>query len=285
MGAFKIGAKLWSLGVVPYEANPTHEFWSLIQAAMNEINTKTKVVFREKVPTDQSWIYFTCDKTKSNFSGVGMYPGAVHINIKHNVRVLHELGHVLGMIHEHQRSDRDEYIEMREKNYNANDLVTKSAIVDKESFTNGTTYDVHSIMQYWCTAHCLKNSCWRRYFTDNRTMVYKPEPKLKFSTPEVLSTLDIECINKTYAGEITKRDFHQKAGEPVVHPAAPVIHHVQPVVHPNAPIVHPAEPVVHPTTPVIHPVESIVHPAETIIQPQIIQPIEPAAQLVTGVTA
>ena len=207
MGAFRVGTTLWSFGVIPYEPHPSHEFWHIIQSAIIEINSKTNIILREKISSDKSWIYFTCDKTKSNFAHVGMHQGGTQVNVKHNVRALHELGHVIGMIHEHQRSDRDEHLEMKEKNFNEKDLGTHQSILRKEAFCYGTPYDINSCMHYWSTAHCLNNNFWRNLFHDNRTMVYKFDRKLRFPCPEVLSHLDIDCINNAYAEEVARRSI------------------------------------------------------------------------------
>lgn len=205
MGGFRPNIHLWPRGVIPYEPNPNHEFWDIIQSAIIELNYKTNLIFREKRSTDLGWIFFTCDKTKGNFvAGLGCYRGGIQVNVKHNVRALHELGHVVGMIHEHQRSDRDEYIEIREDNFDPREGGTKDAILEKEDFVCGTPYDITSCMHYWCTAHFKRNFLMNLFFED-RTMIYKPDTKLRFMTPEVLSTLDIECINNAYKEEVAKR--------------------------------------------------------------------------------
>src|SRR6266498_126946 len=110
MGAFSKGVTLWPDGIIPYQPNEEHPFWTQIKRAIDEMNNKTVVKYI--IRTDQpDFVYFTSD-TRGNFTTVGKNGGAHQVNIDKNVRSLHELGHVIGMVHEHQRKDRDKYIKV-----------------------------------------------------------------------------------------------------------------------------------------------------------------------------
>ena len=57
---------------------------------------------------------------------------------------MHELGHALGFEHEHQRSDRDDYITIVHSNLENG----KQINFEKRNSTNYTPYDYESVMHY-----------------------------------------------------------------------------------------------------------------------------------------
>ncbi|KAK2148114.1 hypothetical protein LSH36_515g02011 [Paralvinella palmiformis] len=59
-------------------------------------------------------------------------------------RLLHEIGHVLGLVHEHMRPIRDEYVTVKAPITNIN--FQKVATTEYEDF--GITYDFNSVMHY-----------------------------------------------------------------------------------------------------------------------------------------
>jgi hypothetical protein len=77
--------------------------------------------------------------------------------------ILHELGHVLGYSHEHQRADRDNFITIDYGNIQGN---ARSAF-DKMTFSAPGPYDFGSIMHYPATAFALDVS--------RPTIIPKPE--------------------------------------------------------------------------------------------------------------
>lgn len=63
--------------------------------------------------------------------------------------VCHELGHALGLVHEHQRSDRDSYVTILTNNIQAGHLADFVILTDSQ---NLTSYDFLSVMHYRRTA-------------------------------------------------------------------------------------------------------------------------------------
>jgi hypothetical protein len=82
-------------------------------------------------------------------SAVGMVGGQQFIEFGTNAWsravICHEIGHALGLVHEHQRSDRDSYVTVFTNNIQPGFL---SAFVKLGSTVNVSTYDFLSVMHY-----------------------------------------------------------------------------------------------------------------------------------------
>ncbi|CAG8459623.1 6954_t:CDS:1 [Funneliformis mosseae] len=215
MGAFQKGTALWPGGIVPYQPNENHPFWSVILKAINEMNNKTVVKFIEKT-VQPDYVYFTSENSGNWSITVGKAGGPHQVNIDKNVRSLHELGHVIGLVHEHQRQDRDNYIEVHREFIDSNNEWNINNVINTTEIEYETEYDVHSFMHYWDTAGVsdkVKNKeLAKRIATgiatigisemkdhvEGRSMVYKRDRRMHIVTSEFLSPLDIYCINNVY---------------------------------------------------------------------------------------
>ena len=207
MGAFRNGVILWDRGIVPYVLHNDHPFNELITKAINEINTKTVITMRKR--TDETnFVEFICNKNEANWSSVGMVGGRQFINVKHNVRALHEICHCIGLIHEHQRGDRDNHIEFIEENVSEDQNQRNffiSQVFKKEEIGFCTEYDLDSCMHYWSTCagkeKDFKTKLLNLDFNSNFKTWRPLNGNLKkyYYTPEVLSFYDIVCINEYYS--------------------------------------------------------------------------------------
>jgi hypothetical protein len=148
----------WDFGVIPYEMAPNFsESERLrIRASMDAWSRTAPVVFVPRT-TQTGFLPVTRDELTGPeaspcFARLGHVFGAVsRLNLGSacwndttNSVILHELGHVLGTLHEHQRSDRDSYITIDLGNVAGN---ARSAF-DKVTFTSPGPYDFFSIMHY-----------------------------------------------------------------------------------------------------------------------------------------
>jgi len=113
---------------------------------------------------------------------------------------MHELGHVIGFYHEHQRYDRDSYIEMNYENLDAGygDAANNSyeKIEEKYMIDFGVGYDYASVMHYGKDAFAKPNH--------NAFEVKKDLPEclsdagLDVGQRLTISSKDIEQTNKLY---------------------------------------------------------------------------------------
>uniref|UniRef100_A0A7S3A5U5 Metalloendopeptidase n=1 Tax=Rhodosorus marinus TaxID=101924 RepID=A0A7S3A5U5_9RHOD len=106
--------------------------------------------------------------------------------------IVHEIGHAVGLFHEHNRPDRDNYINVHLNNVRSdNDLYKRQ--FDKESWSDvdhyGLRYDTRSIMHYG-----------NNFLTGNgrKTMTYRYNPAYPLGGSTTLSTSDILTLNRMY---------------------------------------------------------------------------------------
>ena len=136
---------LWPGGIIPYVIDPELINPHVPNAIQhwNE-NTVIRLVERTNQP---NWVRFV----PSNFcsaGGVGMKGGEQKIGLSEFCSmhgVLHEIGHIVGLWHEHQRNDRDRYIWVAPEDALGNyDHMSSRGL-------NSGPYDYGSVMHYGVT--------------------------------------------------------------------------------------------------------------------------------------
>jgi hypothetical protein len=132
---------LWSNNTVYYtfHSNLSTKHRNALVTAMNEWSKRTKVKFVKR--TSQKNYVIMKYANEGNSATVGMAGGAQTLNLKDAEvgTAIHELGHTLGMVHEHQRKDRDNAI-----------IVYDNTQWFKKLYNNYTytAFDFNSIMLY-----------------------------------------------------------------------------------------------------------------------------------------
>jgi hypothetical protein len=115
-------------------------------------------------------------------------------------QLVHEIGHVIGLVHEHQRSDRDQFVKIHFENV-LPDFVSAFQLL---TVGTKTIYDFKSIMHYW-----------DRSYTSNGGLVIEALPPYTGLQPlmgmsEDPTELDLQEVAETY-----------RAAGPGVGPSAP----------------------------------------------------------------
>ncbi len=102
------------------------------------------------------WKYFIriSHSNSTNYAGrssIGKVPWAIleFTNVAYYPRTYqHELGHSLGLIHEHQRNDRDDYITYHKDNVSVGNRYNFSKMAASSCNYYGTSFDFNSVMLY-----------------------------------------------------------------------------------------------------------------------------------------
>ncbi|MGC3960439.1 MAG: M12 family metallopeptidase [Verrucomicrobiota bacterium] len=151
----------WPGGIIPYDIeNLTSNQQITVQLAMKRwLDTGANLQFIPR-SNQTEYVYFT-GKTDAgnNTSHTGFQTGArSDINItafwwrQAEWMPAHELGHVLGFPHEHQRWDRDAHVTIHYENIKAGRAHDYDWIPQTNWLVTATPYDYRSIMHY--------RACW-----------------------------------------------------------------------------------------------------------------------------
>ncbi|MGZ4966939.1 MAG: M12 family metallopeptidase [Chthoniobacterales bacterium] len=156
--AFDGGVVLWPGGVIPYvfDGNVTalHEKMFLDGAA--EWASVANLTFVPR--TNQTdYVHVQEGMNGDNSSAVGKLGGAQDLTVSAWVRsvITHELGHTIGLVHEHQRSDRDNFVTILQQNIQSG-LEFAFALLPNSN--NRGAYDFLSVMHYVRNAFATDSS-------------------------------------------------------------------------------------------------------------------------------
>ncbi|CAD5123379.1 DgyrCDS11735 [Dimorphilus gyrociliatus] len=145
------------------KADKDHEQKAVIRQAIKVWESKTCITFQE-VPSSyrqDTHLYFTKYYTCGSY--VGRISSLVYQQIDLAPQCLrkvgiaiHEIGHALGYWHEHQRSDRNDYVRVRQENaYMSSSYLTQlKTMTDTDNIIN---YDYSSVLHYSSKAYTSNN--------------------------------------------------------------------------------------------------------------------------------
>ena len=194
--AFGANVRYWPGGKVPYDfdaALPKSEQDSFIAAA-REWEKWANLSFFPRT-NETNYIHVFKDPTANgySYSALGMVGGAQNMSLDAGSGTwvtAHEMGHALGCEHEHQRSDRDQFLTIQFDNVKP-EFMGAFTIINNSN--NVTEYDFDSIMHYFDTAFSVDGV--------KKTMVVKPGYENfqgKFGQQTHLSELDKAGMAKIY---------------------------------------------------------------------------------------
>lgn len=138
----------WTGGNVPFEwaANVTPAMQTAMRAAMAEVEAVANVHFIPRV-AEIDWVVLRDSVINSSSVGRAGGPQLLHIyNWNSRFTMVHELMHVLGFWHEHQRPDRDQFVAVQTGNVEPTEL-HQFAIVPTAA-TQGLPYDFDSVLHF-----------------------------------------------------------------------------------------------------------------------------------------
>lgn len=159
----------WPGGTIPYDISKlTPEQQSIVKRGMQRwMDTGAQIAFVPRT-NQEEYVFFTGNLTNgNNTSLVGYKKGSrAEINItafwwrQEEWMIVHELGHVLGFHHEHQRWDRDDYITVHFDNIKPGRASDYYSIPQTNWIVSSTPYDYRSIMHYRiCWASKCESEC------------------------------------------------------------------------------------------------------------------------------
>jgi hypothetical protein len=136
---------LWRGGIVPYEINPDLGNIVSIHTAIKTFEQQTNVRFVGR-SIQEDYVRFSKQTAGNPHTEVGRKGGRQFLNASLNDvgSLMHEMGHSVALMHEHQREDRDDFLIFHA------DRVTEHADQYEKKDTIGRTakYDFESLMHY-----------------------------------------------------------------------------------------------------------------------------------------
>lgn len=172
---------------------------------MKEIEEATCIRFQARQPNDKDFVVLFAGQ--GCYAHVGRRGGQQKVSLgrgceNHGI-ILHELMHVIGFYHLHQRHDRDRFLRIHWQNIDPKFLVNFKRLGPKDLRVD-VDFDYNSIMLYGSTAFSKVGDGYQRYSPYGA-------PPLKTMTPTVygfrihdpahkvgLTTIDAFSVNRLY---------------------------------------------------------------------------------------
>lgn len=181
--------------IIPYEFAPGFANVSAVEEAIEHWTQATNLTFIPRTSQSTYMRFVNCaNPYKGQVHALGMPSSGARIieigsSCDHQT-AMHEIGHALGLIHEHCRPDRDNYITINFNNIKDEHLQQFNKYSTRDANTaNATPFDYESIMMYASNNSAMaKNS-------SIAIMTRNDDPSLTFGATNYLSTLDQQLFN------------------------------------------------------------------------------------------
>ncbi|MDR1369676.1 MAG: M12 family metallopeptidase [Dysgonamonadaceae bacterium] len=112
-------ADRWPQGIIYYSINPSLTNTFRVTDAIAHWENETNIRFAPKTSANNNYLEFVPDNEGCYSDGIGYRGGHQVIGLANECstgNVIHEIGHVLGLWHEHTRPDRDNYVSINWNN-------------------------------------------------------------------------------------------------------------------------------------------------------------------------
>uniref|UniRef100_A0A5S6QZ76 Metalloendopeptidase n=1 Tax=Trichuris muris TaxID=70415 RepID=A0A5S6QZ76_TRIMR len=209
----------WPNGRIPYELSSSYSSYerAIIARAMQSYHERTCIRF---VGRTNEVDYLAIGKYDGCFSDVGRSGGRQLLSLDDGCviyrTVLHELMHSVGFWHEHERQDRDNYVEIIWRNIRPGAHSQFNKVDPSESNTYGESYDYRSIMHY-------DSKSFSRNGRDTMVARQPGMTSVMGKSPD-FSPSDLRKINNMYKCNGGGSHVGRPVNPPLPRPVPPVIH-------------------------------------------------------------
>ena len=199
-GYYTYSSRPWPGGVVPVQFDRTisSDYRARFMSACEVWSEVANVQCRLRSTRDTNYLFVT-DRKERCWTDVGSKTGKQEFNFAfewcwERTSLIHELGHVLGFMHEHQRPDRDKYLKVYPQH--AGDMAYSYAKLSFGPLDKKSAYDFMSIMHYWNKA----------YSVNGKAIMVPRSGYEKYTntmgTSKNLTRGDIELVRRVYGPKV-----------------------------------------------------------------------------------
>jgi hypothetical protein len=195
-------SKLWPNGVIPYRirSNVGTKGTQTVKKAMQEWESKTAIQFVPMKDPKKPFVdIYVPDEVTYCSAQPGFTGGVRWMKLRANNDcnlgvVTHELGHTIGFMHEHQRTDRGKYVKL---NMNCTSNPSAYAMLHSPNVFQFGSYDIKSTMHYRSST---LNSC------GSTSAILAKDGSWLGHNWETLSAGDIAATAKMYGPKVDDQD-------------------------------------------------------------------------------
>ena len=214
---YSAGIKLWPNAQIPFVIDEKLQSKAKIYKAMKAWSDSGAIEFVERT-VEENFVIFTASDENECVSQVGTIGGRQELRLGDNCgysNILHEMGHLIGLQHEHNRPDADEHLKLnlqainpdRLSNFKSWNAETSYADIRVDLSSDGYgDYDFHSIMHYRKNAFSRCNeSTEKKYYwsappegLNCQTIEARDNTTSEFGMRPNLTTLDKRKVKYLY---------------------------------------------------------------------------------------